>query len=84
MFCYNSPLCGCVSQNSFSSPRDDDGGRCGSASDNTNSTAYRLQQRTQAEAARFNLYMDIVTDVPGFVVLLFFGKSNVLHVLVSI
>ena len=54
--------------------RDDDGGRCGLAADNTNSTAYRLQQLTQAEAARFQLYMDIVTNVPGFVVLLFFGK----------
>ena len=47
-------------------------GRCGAGM--MNSTAYDLQQQVQAETARFNLYMDLVTDIPGFVVILFFGE----------
>ena len=47
---------------------------CGGIEQNKNSTAYVLQQKTQAEAARFSLYIDIVTDVPGFITMLFFGE----------
>ena len=47
---------------------------CGGMEMNKSSVAYILQQKAQAESARFNLYIDIVTDVPGFIVILFFGR----------
>ena len=39
-----------------------------------NSTAYHLQQQTQAESAIFLLYLELITGLPGFFVILFYGK----------
>ena len=44
------------------------------AGENNNSTAYHLQQRAQADNARFNIYMDLVQEIPGFFTALFFGE----------
>lgn len=53
---------------------DTEGSLCGvNPEDRINSSGYEAQQKAQAETARFNFYMDVVTDVPGFVILLFFG-----------
>lgn len=54
-------------------PGEGGGGVCGSSSETSNSTAYITQQEAQAEAAMFNFYLDLVSDVPGFFLLLFFG-----------
>ena len=39
-----------------------------------NSTYYHLQQKAQAETARFNMYIDLMTEIPGLFVMMFMGK----------
>ena len=50
------------------------GGGCGKLDLDKNSTGYRTQQQVQAETSRYNLYMSLVTDIPSFVLILFFGN----------
>ena len=53
------------------------GSRC-TTSGSENSTAYDLQQKAQAENAQFNIYMDLISDIPGFFMLLVYGKYSFL------
>ena len=49
-------------------------GSCGDDGQDKNSTVYDIQQRTQAESAIFILYLEVITGLPGFFFILFFGK----------
>ena len=49
-------------------------GSCGDDEQDKNSTVYDIQQRTQAESAIFILYLEVITGLPGFFFILFFGK----------
>lgn len=52
-------------------------GSCGGISPH-NSTAYNLQQRAQAETSIFHFYMDLCNDIPSIIILLFFGRYNII------
>ena len=51
-----------------------EGGSCRDDGQDKNSTVYDIQQRTQAESAIFILYIEVITGLPGFFFILFFGK----------
>ena len=54
--------------------RGGESGSCGDDGQDKNSTVYDIQQRTQAESAIFILYLEVITGLPGFFFILFFGK----------